>query len=100
MKSARILLADDHEVVRRGLRAMLESHSQWQVVGEADNGREAVTLAISLKPDVVILDVGLPQLNGLEAARQINAEVPRTRILMLTMADSEKIMRESLNAGV
>lgn len=100
MKPARILLADDHEVVRRGLRALLDSQPQWQVVGEADNGRDALRLATSLKPDVVVLDVGLPQLNGLEAARQIKVAVPRTRILILTMYDSERIMRDALNAGV
>jgi DNA-binding NarL/FixJ family response regulator len=99
MSSFRILIADDHEVARRGIRALLESHPGWEVCGEAVNGREAVTCAIRLKPDVVLLDIGMPSLNGLDAARQILAAAPETRVLILTMHDSEQVVREVLSAG-
>src|SRR4051794_32716384 len=94
-----ILVADDHEVARRGIRAVLESHSGWEVCGEARDGREAVELATSLHPDVVLLDVGMPNLNGLEAARQILATLPDCAILILTMHDSDSVIREVLRAG-
>ena len=73
----RILIADDHEVARKGIRALLESHVGWEVCGEARDGREAVECAIRLKPDVLLLDIGMPNLNGLDAARQILATMPR-----------------------
>ena len=95
----RILLADDHEVVRRGLRQLLRAQSSWEVVDEATTGREAVEKSEQLKPDVVILDIGMPVLNGLEATRQIHASLPRTEILILTMNDSEQLMRSVLDAG-
>ena len=94
-----ILLADDHDVVRIGLRDMLNAHEGWIVCGEAANGREAVRLAASLKPDVVILDLYMPEMNGLEAARQIRHELPRTEVLVFTMHESEQIIREVLAAG-
>lgn len=95
----RILIADDHEVARRGVRALLESHSGWEVCGEAADGREAVACAKRLKPDLVLLDIGMPSLNGLDATRQILASAPETRVLILTMHDSEQVVREVLAAG-
>lgn len=95
----RILLADDHEVVRRGLCALLQNQPGWEICGEATNGREAVEKAVKLNPDVVILDVGMPNLNGLEATRQIVKAKPQIRILILTLHDSDQLVQEVLNAG-
>jgi len=95
----RVLIADDHELARRGIRAVLESHPRWEVCGEAKDGRESVELAASLRPDVVLLDIGMPNLNGLEAARQILAVNPNIAILILTMHDSDNVVREVLRAG-
>jgi DNA-binding NarL/FixJ family response regulator len=95
----RILIADDHEVARRGIRSLLESHPGWEVCAEAKDGRDAVELATSLKPDLVLLDIGMPNLNGLEAARQILATSPNAAILILTMHDSDNVIREVLRAG-
>ena len=95
----RIFVADDHEVVRRGLIALLQSQPEWEVCGEAGDGREAVEKAQKLKPDVIILDIGMPSLNGLEATRQILKTNPHTRVLILTLHDSDQVVREVLNAG-
>lgn len=95
----RILIADDHEVARSGIRALLESHAGWEVCGEAKDGREAIEFATTLKPDVILLDIGMPNLNGLEAARQILATSPDVAILILTMHDSDQMVREVLRAG-
>jgi DNA-binding NarL/FixJ family response regulator len=95
----RILIADDHEVARRGIRALLESHAGWEVCGEAKDGRESIELANQLNPDLVLLDIGMPNLNGLEAARQILAASPDMAILILTMHDSDQTVREVLRAG-
>lgn len=95
----RILVADDHEVARRGIRSLLESHPGWEVCAEAKDGRDAVELATSTKPDLVLLDIGMPNLNGLEAARQILATSPNVAILILTMHDSDNVIREVLRAG-
>lgn len=95
----RILVADDHEVVRRGLCGLLRAQPDWEVCGEATNGREAVEKVLELKPEVVILDVGMPTLNGLEATRQILKVSPRTKILILTLHDSDQVVQEVLNAG-
>jgi DNA-binding NarL/FixJ family response regulator len=95
----RILVADDHQVVRTGLRTLLESKTGWQVCAEAANGREAVEKAGQLKPDVAVLDIGMPLLNGVEATRQIRKLSPRTEILILTMHDSELLIQEVLAAG-
>jgi DNA-binding NarL/FixJ family response regulator len=95
----RILVADDHEVARRGVRALLESHAGWEVCGEAADGREAVNMANRLRPDLVLLDIGMPSLNGLDATRQILAATPGVRVLILTMHDSEQVVREVLAAG-
>jgi DNA-binding NarL/FixJ family response regulator len=99
MKSLRILVADDHELLRRGVRALLETHAGWEVCDEAVDGREAVEKAIRLRPDLVILDIAMPGLNGLEAARQIRKEAPGSEILILTMHDSEQVIQEVLAAG-
>jgi len=95
----RILIADDHEVARRGIRSVLEAHPGWEVCAEAKDGRDAVELAASAKPDLVLLDIGMPNLNGLEAARQILATNPNIAILILTMHDSDHVIREVLRAG-
>ena len=95
----RILVADDHEVVRKGLVSLLQAQQEWQVCGEAGDGREAVEKALELKPDVLILDIGMPTLNGLEATRQILKTNPHARVLILTLHDSDQVVREVLNAG-
>jgi len=95
----RILIADDHEVARRGIRSFLEAHPGWEICGEAKDGREAVECANKMKPDVVLLDIGMPGLNGLEAARQIHATWPEIRILILTMHDTEQVVQEVLAVG-
>jgi DNA-binding NarL/FixJ family response regulator len=95
----RILIADDHEVVRRGVRVLLEANPGWEVVGEAENGRDAVELARKTQPEVAIMDVGMPGLNGFDATRQVCEASPRTAVLILTMHESEQVMREVLAAG-
>ena len=95
----RILVADDHAVVRRGVRAMLEAQPGWEVCGEAGTGREAVEQVKRLRPDIVVLDLSLPELNGLDATRQILKESPQTEVLVLTMHDSEELAQQVLQAG-
>lgn len=95
----RILVADDHEIVRQGIRALLKAHPGWEVVGEATNGREAVEKTAQLKPDIVILDIGMPSLNGLNATRQILHADPQVKVLILTMHESDQVVREVLEAG-
>ena len=99
MRAIRILIVDDHEIVRRGLRTLLSSRSKWEVVAEAVTGREAVESARRLKPDIVILDITMPDPNGLEAARIISRELPKTEILILTMHESLQVAREVINVG-
>ena len=99
MSGLRILIADDHEVARRGIRSLLEDHDGWEVCGEAKDGREAVDFATQLQPDILLLDIGMPNLNGLDAARQILAASPDARILILTIHDAEQVVREVLAAG-
>lgn len=98
-KKIRILLADDHDLVRRGLRPLIESEWGWEICGEAINGREAVAMAEELKPDIVVLDVGMPELNGVDAARQIKRALPGTEILILTGQESEGLVHQILAAG-
>ena len=99
MARVRILLADDHTVVRQGLRKLLEERSDWEVIAEAGDGREAVRLAEQHKPDVAILDVAMPLLNGIEATRQIARRVPTTRVLVLSMHADEAYVTQILQAG-
>ena len=96
----RILIADDHEVFRRGVRDIIEEQPGWQVVAEAGNGRQAVEMARELQPDIVVLDISMPELNGLDAARQILQASPGCEILILTLHDSEQLAEEVLKAGV
>jgi len=98
-KRLRILVADDHELVRRGIRGLLRARPGWTVVGEAMNGREAVEKANRLKPDVVILDISMPDLDGLQATRRIREVVPTTKVVVLTMHDSDQMVRRVLHAG-
>jgi DNA-binding NarL/FixJ family response regulator len=95
----RILLADDHDIVRRGLRELLEQQPGWSVCAEAANGREAVELAREHRPHVAILELTMPELNGLEATRRIRQELPETQVLVFTMHDSEELLRGVLRAG-
>jgi DNA-binding NarL/FixJ family response regulator len=95
----RILVVDDHAVVRRGVRSLLESHEGWEVCGEATTGRDAVEQSRRLRPDVVVMDLSLPELNGLDATRQILKDAPNTEVLVLTMHHSEELAREVLQAG-
>jgi DNA-binding NarL/FixJ family response regulator len=99
MKPVRILIADDHELIRRGLAAELGQTPGWLVVAEAANGNEAVHLAAELRPDLIVLDLSMPELNGLAAARRILAAEPEARILILTAHESEQLVREVLAAG-
>jgi DNA-binding NarL/FixJ family response regulator len=99
MKPVRILIADDHELFRRGVAAELTQVPGWIVAAEATNGRDAVAQAASLAPDIVVLDLTMPELNGLEAARQIILANPAARILILTAHESEQLVREVLSAG-
>jgi two-component system response regulator NreC len=99
MTRLRILLADDHTVVRQGLRKVLEERPDWEVVAEAGDGREAVRLAEQHKPDVAIVDVAMPLLNGIETTRQIIKRVPSTRVLVLTMYADEAYVTQMLQAG-
>jgi DNA-binding NarL/FixJ family response regulator len=100
MRNLRILIADDHDLMRRGLKALLESHPGWTVCAEAHTGREAVTKAEELKPDIVILDITMPELNGVEAARRILKGSPNTEILVLSVHYSDQLIRDILDAGV
>ena len=99
MTALRILVADDHEIVRRGLCAILGFHAEWEVCGEAADGREAVEKTKQLRPDIVILDIGMPSLNGLDATRQILRNDPQQRVLILTVTDAEQVIEEVLRAG-
>ncbi len=95
----RILIADDHDVVRSGVRSILEGQAGWEIVGEAENGKDAVDRALATRPDVVVLDYALPVLNGIEATRQIRARVPGAEVLIFTMHDTATLVREVLEAG-
>src|SRR4051794_9797830 len=95
----RLVIVDDHAVVRRGVRSLLEGQKGWEVVAEATNGREAVEVVKRVRPHVVVMDLSLPELTGLEATRQIVKELPGTEVLVLTMHHSEQLARDVLQAG-
>jgi DNA-binding NarL/FixJ family response regulator len=95
----RILIADDHELVRRGIRALLEAEPNWSVIADVNDGQKALEEAQRLKPDIVILDISMPRLNGLEAARRIKKTLPEIKVLIVTMHDSENVAREVLESG-
>ena len=95
----RILLADDHEIVRRGTRALIEQNSEWEVCGEAGDGRTAVALAEKLQPHIAVLDLGMPELNGLEAARQIKRALPACEILVFTGEEDDQLIHDVFAAG-
>jgi len=99
MEKIKVLIADDHTIVRQGLRALLEVETDMTIVAEADNGRQALRLALKLQPDVVVIDVAMPQLNGLEATRQILKEVPGTRVLVLSSYSDDEYIRQATEAG-
>ena len=99
MPPLRILIADDHSVVRAGLRTLLESHEDWEVCAESPDGRDAVEKASKLHPDVAILDIGMPLLNGIETTRRIRAASPETEILILTMHESDELVQQVVEAG-
>jgi DNA-binding NarL/FixJ family response regulator len=99
MSALRILIADDHEVVRAGVRSLLESQPDCEICGEAVTGRQVVALAQQLKPDVAILDITMPELNGLEATRQIRKAAPTVQVLILSVHESEELVREIIDAG-
>lgn len=99
MAKLRILLGDDHTVVRQGFRKILEDHTEWEVAGEAADGREAVRQAVALQPDVAVLDIGMPLLNGIEATRQIVRRAPTVHVLILSMHSDEAYITRALQAG-
>jgi DNA-binding NarL/FixJ family response regulator len=99
MRKLRILIADDHGIVRRGLRLQLEQHEEFEVVGEANDGREAVRTAEQLAPDIVIIDIGMPNLNGVEATTQILKQNARIGVIILSMHSDEGYLRRALAAG-
>src|SRR5271163_2401747 len=99
MQPTRVLLADDHKLMRTGLRLIVDQHPEFTVVGEADDGRQAVALVETLKPDVIVMDVGMPKLNGIEAAAQIAQMSPEIAIVMLSMHSDESYVLRSLKAG-
>ena len=99
MKQTRVLLADDHTLIRAGLRLVVDRQPEFSVVGEAADGRQAVALAQSLKPDIVVMDIGMPELNGIEACRQIRESLPETQVVMLSMHSDEGYVLRALKAG-
>lgn len=99
MKPLKILIVDDHELIRLGVAARLQNHPGWTICGEADNGRDAIAMVRTLQPDVAVIDVSMPGLNGIETTRQICREWPEIQVLILTMQESEGIVRDALAAG-
>jgi DNA-binding NarL/FixJ family response regulator len=99
MPTLRVLLADDHESVRRSLRSLIEFHEGWQICGEAVDGRDAIKKIKRLQPDLVVLDIGMPYLSGLEVVREIKRSGPETKILIVTIHSSEHVAREAWDCG-
>src|SRR5437899_772633 len=99
VSNLKILVVDDHDIIRRGLKELLTARHGWEVCGEAKTGREAVALAEQLKPEIVVMDVSMPDLNGLEAARRISKALPKTGILILTMHFSDQLVRDVVEEG-
>jgi DNA-binding NarL/FixJ family response regulator len=99
LMTIRILVADDHPVVRRGLKNLLGRHPGWEVIDEAEDGVEAVEKASRLLPDIIVLDITMPKMNGLEACRRIRKTAPACEVLFLTQHDSPQMMREAIEAG-
>jgi len=97
--SIRIMIADDHEIVRNGLRSLIEKELDMEVIAEADNGRDAVRIALELTPDMVIMDIAMPELNGIEATRQIISALPRIKVIALSMHADKRYVMEMLKAG-
>ncbi|MCH8333512.1 response regulator transcription factor [Candidatus Sumerlaeota bacterium] len=97
--TTKILIADDHKILREGLRSMLQSEKGFEVVGEAGDGRTAVSMAMELHPDIVIIDIAMPDLNGIEATRQISAKLPRVKVIALSMYADGRFIRDVLDAG-
>lgn len=95
----KILLVDDHEVVRRGVRNLLDGPADWEVCGEAENGQQAIDKTVELKPDLIILDVSMPVMNGIEAARRIHLFAPGVKIVIFSMHDSPQIAQQAIEAG-
>jgi DNA-binding NarL/FixJ family response regulator len=100
MNALRIMIADDHDLMRRGVKTLLQSRAGWEICGEAKTGREAVTKTEELKPDILVLDISMPDLNGVEAARRIRKVSPATEVLILSMHYSDQLIREIVDAGV
>jgi len=96
---SRVLVVDDHAVIRRGVQGILRAYPEWELCGEAENGQEAIQLAETLKPEIIIMDVSMPVLNGLEATRIIHELLPNTRILLLTLHSSTELVRTAFRAG-
>lgn len=99
MPNLRILIADDHEIVRQGLRSLIEAHADWEVCGEAVDGFDSIRKTRELAPDIVALDIGMPNLNGLEAAREILGENPKAKVLFLTIYDTEQALKTAVQIG-
>ena len=97
--SRRVLITDDHPLVRRGLRVLLSAHPEWELCGEASNGGEAIQKAAELQPDVIIMDISMPGLSGLQATREIRALLPQTEVLILTLFESNEIVEVAQAAG-
>ena len=99
MKKTRILIADDHQVVRKGVAAILRERREWEICAEAATGRQAIALAARVKPDLVVMDICMPDMNGLEATRRILKQNPQMQVLILTMHESEQLVRDVLSSG-